>query len=61
MPQQSIDVATATVDAVNRRDTDAFVACLSPDVEWEENGDVPGARVIYREALEAVGLTPPAP
>jgi hypothetical protein len=33
MPQQSIDVAMATVDAVNRRDTDAFVACLSPDFE----------------------------
>ena len=48
MPQQSIEVAMAAVDAVNRRDTDAFLGCLSPDVEWEENGDVPGARVIYR-------------
>jgi ketosteroid isomerase-like protein len=44
----SIEVARATVEAVNRGDTDAFVACLSDDVQWEENGDVPGARVVYR-------------
>jgi ketosteroid isomerase-like protein len=43
-----VEVACALVQAVNDRDTDAFVACLSPDVEWEENGDVPGARAVYR-------------
>ena len=44
----SIEAALRSVDAVNRGDVDAFVDCLHPDVEWEENGDVPGARVIYR-------------
>jgi len=44
----SLAAARRSVEAVNRRDVDAFVECLHPDVEWEENGDVPGARVIYR-------------
>jgi ketosteroid isomerase-like protein len=48
MTQGNVHVALDLVAAVNRRDADAFVACLSPDVEWEENGDVPGARVTYR-------------
>ncbi len=52
MSRQNIDAARASVEAVNRRDTDAFVACLSPDVEWEEHGDVPGARVIYHGRAE---------
>jgi ketosteroid isomerase-like protein len=52
MSQENVEVALAAVDAANRRDADAFVACLSPDVEWEENGDIPGARVIYRGRAE---------
>ena len=44
----SVAAALKSVEAVNRRDVDAFVECLHPEVEWEENGDVPGARVIYR-------------
>jgi ketosteroid isomerase-like protein len=52
MSRKNIEVALQAVDAANRRDPDAFVACLSPDVEWEENGDVPGARVIYRGRAE---------
>ena len=55
MPQDNVKVALEVVDAANRRDADAFVACLSPDVEWEENGDVPGARVIYRGRAEVRG------
>lgn len=44
----SLAAARRSVEAVNSRDVDAFVECLHPDVEWEENGDVPGARVMYR-------------
>ena len=49
MSQENIEVVLKAVDAVNRRDPDAFVACLHPDVEWEESGDVfPGLRGTHR-------------
>jgi ketosteroid isomerase-like protein len=51
-PEQNVEVALRMVEAVNRRDADAFLACLSPDVVWEENGDVPGVRAIYRGRAE---------
>ena len=37
MSQENSDVAMEAVEAANRRDADAFVACLSADVEREEN------------------------
>lgn len=64
MSQENVDVAMEAVEAANRRDADAFVACLSADVEWEENSDLPGARVIYsgraavREWFEEVLMEP---
>jgi uncharacterized protein len=36
IPQQHIDITLRQVDAVNRRDAEAFVATVSPDVEWED-------------------------
>ena len=49
MSRENIEVVLKAVDAANRRDPDAFVACLHPEVEWEESGDVfPGLRGIHR-------------
>jgi ketosteroid isomerase-like protein len=43
-------------DAANRRDADAFIACLSPDVEWEDEppdaDPFPGLRGTYRGRAE---------
>ena len=49
MPQANKDVVREAVDATNRRDLDAFKACLHRDVEWEESADAfPGLRGTYR-------------
>jgi ketosteroid isomerase-like protein len=54
MSEESVQVILEGVDAINRRDPDAFIACLHPDVVWEESGDVlPGLRGIYRGHSEA--------
>jgi ketosteroid isomerase-like protein len=37
MSQENVETAQQQVDAVNRRDADAFVAVVSPDVEWEDS------------------------
>ena len=48
-----MEVVRQGVEAMNRRDRDAFLACLHPDVEWEESGDVlPGLRGVYRGRAE---------
>jgi ketosteroid isomerase-like protein len=48
MSEENVEVVLAAVEAVNRGDPDAFVACLHPDVVWEESGDVfPGLRGTY--------------
>ncbi len=41
-----------TLDAFKRRDVDALVALLSPDVVWEENPELPGLRGVYRGRAE---------
>jgi ketosteroid isomerase-like protein len=52
MSDESVDVVRLVVDATNRRDADAFVAALSPDVEWEDNlFGTEGGRT-YRGAAE---------
>jgi ketosteroid isomerase-like protein len=52
----NVDVILRGIDASNRRDADAFVACLHPDVEWEESGQAfPGLRGIYRGWAEVRG------
>jgi ketosteroid isomerase-like protein len=49
MARENVDVVLRGIVATNRRDPDAFVACLHPDVEWEESGDsFPGLGGIYR-------------
>jgi ketosteroid isomerase-like protein len=47
--QENVELVQTVVDAVNRADADAFVACFHPDVEWEATGDrFPGFLGIYR-------------
>jgi ketosteroid isomerase-like protein len=52
MSQENVEVIRRAVEAVNRRDGDAFVATASPDVEWEDSvfwSEVPR---IYRGTAE---------
>jgi ketosteroid isomerase-like protein len=42
MSQENVELVREATDAGNRRDIDAFVAFLSPDVVWEENPELPG-------------------
>jgi ketosteroid isomerase-like protein len=37
MSDENVEIVRRVVDATNRGDPDAFVAALSPDVEWEDN------------------------
>lgn len=47
--RRNVEIILRGVDAANRRDPDAFVACLDPDVEWEEGREAfPGLRGVYR-------------
>jgi ketosteroid isomerase-like protein len=56
MSRENVDVTREVVDAMNRRDTGAFIGLLRPDVEWEENSDLlPGLRQIYRGRAEVRG------
>jgi ketosteroid isomerase-like protein len=52
MSDENVEIVRRVVDATNRRDADAFVAALSPDVEWEDNlFGTEGGRT-YRGAAE---------
>jgi ketosteroid isomerase-like protein len=48
MSRENIDVILKRVEAVNRRDADAFVAGVSPDVEWKTNPELVDLEGIYR-------------
>jgi ketosteroid isomerase-like protein len=49
MAEKNAQVVRDLIDAANKGDVDGLVACLKPDVEWSETGDVlPGLRGIYR-------------
>ena len=52
MSQENVEAVRQGIEEFNRRDMDAFVARLSPDVVWEENPDMPGLREIYRGRAE---------
>jgi ketosteroid isomerase-like protein len=53
MSQENVEVVLEGLDAINRRDPEAFMACLHPDAVWEESGDVfPGLRGTYRGPTE---------
>jgi steroid delta-isomerase-like uncharacterized protein len=36
MSQENAEIAVQQIEALNRRDVDAFLALVSPDVEWED-------------------------
>jgi ketosteroid isomerase-like protein len=36
MSQENVEIVRRVVAAINQRDADAFVATVSPDVEWED-------------------------
>jgi ketosteroid isomerase-like protein len=48
MSQENVEVVLEGVDAVNRRDPDAFIACVHPDVVWEVSEASPFLQGIYR-------------
>ena len=48
MSEENIDVILKAVEAVNRRDAEAFVAAVSPDVAWETNPEMVGLGGIYQ-------------
>jgi ketosteroid isomerase-like protein len=48
MSEQNVDVGRGLIDAVNRRDLDAFLELVRPDVEWDDSEGWPGIRGIYR-------------
>ena len=52
MSQENVEVVLAGVDAVNRRDPDAFIACVHPDAVWEVSGASPFLQGIYRGRAE---------
>jgi ketosteroid isomerase-like protein len=50
---EKVEVVLKGIVATNRRDADAFVACLHHDVEWQESGDsFPGLGGTYRGRAE---------
>jgi ketosteroid isomerase-like protein len=53
MSQENVEVVLEANDAFNRRDPDAFVACLRHDVEWEALSGITGIRGVYRGWTEA--------
>jgi ketosteroid isomerase-like protein len=48
MSEQSVQVGRELIAAVNRRDLDAFLALVRPDVEWDDSEGWPGIRGLYR-------------
>ena len=52
MSQENVELGLRNLDAFNRRDVDAFIALLSPDVVWEENPVLPGLRDAYHGRAE---------
>jgi ketosteroid isomerase-like protein len=48
MSQENVELVSEAVDAFNRRDFDAFIARVHPDVEWDDTEGFPGVRGVYR-------------
>ena len=48
MSTQNVDTGRALVEAVNRRDLEAFLSLVRPDVEWDDSEGWPGIRGVYR-------------
>jgi ketosteroid isomerase-like protein len=47
MSARNIEVIRQMVEAVVRGDRDGFVACVTPDVEWDDREGWPGVRRVY--------------
>lgn len=47
MTRDNIDVGRELIDAVNRRDLDAFLGLVRPDVEWDDSEGWPGIAGVY--------------
>jgi ketosteroid isomerase-like protein len=52
MSQENVEVVLQGIEALNRRDVDAFVALVSPDVEWEDSAFWSEHARIYRGEAE---------
>jgi ketosteroid isomerase-like protein len=52
MSEENVEIVRDAVDAINRRDPDAFIACLHPDVEWEDTEGFAGLRSVSRGRAE---------
>ena len=48
MSEENVALARKAIDALNRRDYDALVAFLSPDVVWEALEGISGIGELYR-------------
>jgi ketosteroid isomerase-like protein len=48
MSEENVELARKAIDALNRGDFDALLACLSPDVLWGALEGVPGMDELYR-------------
>ena len=47
MSQENVDVVRAAIDAANKRDADGFLACLDPEVMWDDTEGFAGLRRVY--------------
>jgi steroid delta-isomerase-like uncharacterized protein len=52
MSQENVEIAQQQIEAINRRDADAFVALVSPDVEWEDSVFWSESPRVYRGRAE---------
>ena len=52
MPQETVEIIAQQVDAFTRQDAEAFVATVSPDVEWEDAVFWSEPRRVYRGRQE---------
>jgi ketosteroid isomerase-like protein len=52
MSRENVELALRALEAFKRRDVDALVAFLGPDVVWEENPELPGLREVYHGPAE---------
>jgi ketosteroid isomerase-like protein len=44
---ENVEVIREMLDAAVRGDEEAFIACLTPDVEWDDREGWPGVRRMY--------------
>jgi ketosteroid isomerase-like protein len=48
MSQENVQITRENMEAFNRREIDAFLASLHPDVEWDDSNGFPGLQGVYR-------------